>query len=218
MLKSVKSISIYEAHWLCTRNCTNAWIYIESPKHDPCSEGTYSLTQKISIKNYFKNTLKGKRWLFWKNSCRFTEVYILLRILLLGTHPKRKQRKSKWTLIYKRVVKTLFTESKNWKERRPPSNEERLNKLWCMTAVEYYFTSKNDKRDTFREPWPDTYELMQSQMSGTWGTIYTTSIYFIPAEISTPRLEVFMHSVWIGWWYLMQSWPYMWVQWVNGSR
>ena len=44
-----------------------------------------------------------------------------------------------------------------------------------MSVMEYYCAIRNDEQEDFREVWKDLYELMMSEMSRNWRTLYTVT-------------------------------------------
>ena len=84
--------------------------------------------------------------------------------------PKVIIRKKNCTKIF---IATLFVVAKNWKMMGSCSIGEWLNKLWYLLVMEYYCAEINNELEEFHVNWNDLQELIQSERSRTWRTLYT---------------------------------------------
>ena len=63
-------------------------------------------------------------------------------ILLLGMYPKEFKAGPQTIAVF---MAALFTVAKRWKQPKCPSEDEWINKLWCLHTVEYYSAIKRNK-------------------------------------------------------------------------
>jgi len=52
-------------------------------------------------------------------------------------------------------IAALFTIARAWKQPKFPSTEERIKKMWCTHAMEYYSAIKRNEIVSLAETWTD---------------------------------------------------------------
>ena len=62
-------------------------------------------------------------------------------------------------------IAALFTIAKTWKQPKCPSRDEWIKKLWCIYAMEYYSTIRNNEIQPFVTTRMDIEGIMQSEIS-----------------------------------------------------
>ena len=62
-------------------------------------------------------------------------------------------------------ISALFTISRAWKQRKGPSTEEWIKKMWYIYAMEYYSTIKRDEIMPFAATWMDIEMIILSEVS-----------------------------------------------------
>ena len=63
-------------------------------------------------------------------------------------------------------IATMSTIAKLWKEKRCPSTDEWIKKMWFIYAMEYYAAIRKDEYPTFVSTWLGL-EIMLSERSQT---------------------------------------------------
>ena len=53
------------------------------------------------------------------------------------------------------LIAALFTIARTWMQHRNPSTEERIKKMWCTHAMEYYSAIKRNEIVSLAETWTD---------------------------------------------------------------
>ena len=59
----------------------------------------------------------------------------------------------------------LFTIARSWKQRKCPSTDEWMKKLWYIYTMEYYSAIKRNEFGSFVETWIDLETVIQSEVS-----------------------------------------------------
>ena len=104
----------------------------------------------------------------WRTVWRFLEkLKIELpydpAIPVLGLYPEKTiiQKES----CTKMFTAALFTIARTWKQRKCPSSEEWIKKMWHIYTMEYYSAIKRNKIDVFVVRWMDLESVIQSEVS-----------------------------------------------------
>ena len=63
-------------------------------------------------------------------------------------------------------ITALFIIAKIWEQPKCPSADERIKKMWCIYAMEYYSANKNEIL-SFAATWMDLKGIMLSELSET---------------------------------------------------
>ena len=59
----------------------------------------------------------------------------------------------------------LITIARSWKQRKCPSTDEWIKKLWYIYTMEYYSAIKRNEIGSSVEPWMDPETVIQSEVS-----------------------------------------------------
>ena len=83
-------------------------------------------------------------------------------IPLLGIYPEK-------TIIQKdtctpMLIAALFTIARSWKQRKCPSTDEWIKKMWYIYTMEYYSAIKWNEIESFVETWMDLETVIQSEV------------------------------------------------------
>ena len=62
-------------------------------------------------------------------------------------------------------IAALFTIARSWKQRKCPSTEEWIKKMWYIYTVEYYSAIKRNKISSFVVMWMDLETAIRSEVS-----------------------------------------------------
>ena len=62
-------------------------------------------------------------------------------------------------------IEALFTIAKTWKQRKCPSTDEWIKKMWHIYRMEYYSPIKRNKIELFVVRWMDLESVIQSEVS-----------------------------------------------------
>ena len=102
----------------------------------------------------------------WKTVWRFLkklkiELPCDPAILLLGIYPEK-------TIIQKETCTTMFTAAlftiaRTWNQRKRPSTDEWIKKMWHMYTMEYYSAIKRNEIELFVVRWMDLESIIQSE-------------------------------------------------------
>ena len=84
-------------------------------------------------------------------------------IPLLGIYPEK-------TIIQKEscakvFIAALFTIARTWKQRKCPSTDEWIKKMWHICTLEYYLAIKRNETELFVVRWMDLETVIQSEVS-----------------------------------------------------
>ena len=63
------------------------------------------------------------------------------------------------------LVAALFTIAKTWKQRKCPSTEEWIKKMWYIYTMEYYSAVKKNEIMPFAATWMDIEIIILSEVS-----------------------------------------------------
>ena len=106
--------------------------------------------------------------LLWRTVWRFLkklEIELLYdpAIPLLDIHPEETRiEKDTCTPMF---IAALFTIARTWKQRRCPSTDERLKKLWYIYTKEYYSAIKRNTFKSVLMRWMNLEPIIQSEVS-----------------------------------------------------
>ena len=70
------------------------------------------------------------------------------------------------------LIAALFTIARSWKQRKCPSTDEWIKKMWYIYTMEYYSAIKRDKIGSFVETWMYLKTAIQSEVSQKEKNIY----------------------------------------------
>ena len=62
-------------------------------------------------------------------------------------------------------VAELFTIARSWKQRKCPSTDEWIKKMWYIYTMEYYSAIKRNEIGSFVKTWMDLETVTQSEVS-----------------------------------------------------
>ena len=86
-------------------------------------------------------------------------------IPLLGIYPDKSViQKDPCILMF---MAALFTIAKTWKQRKCPSTEEWIKKMWYIYTMEYYLAIKKKEIMPFAATWMDLDIIILSEVSQT---------------------------------------------------
>ena len=104
----------------------------------------------------------------WGTVCRFVkelkkELPYDSAIPLLDIYPEK-------TIVQKdtctpKFIATLFTIARSWKQRKCPSTDEWIKKMWYIYTMEYYSAIKRNEIGSFVETWMHLETVIQSEVS-----------------------------------------------------
>ena len=104
----------------------------------------------------------------WRTVWRFLKkLKILLpydpAISLLGIYPEKTiiQKESCSTML----TAALFTIARTWKQRKCPSTDEWIKKMWHIYTMAYYSAIERNKIELFLVSWMDLETVIQSEGS-----------------------------------------------------
>ena len=84
-------------------------------------------------------------------------------IPLLGTYPvKTIIQKETCTRMF---IAALFTIARTWKQRKCPSADEWIKKMWHIYTMEYYLAIKRNEIELFVVRWMDLESVIPSEVS-----------------------------------------------------
>ena len=84
-------------------------------------------------------------------------------IPLLGIYPEKTIiQKDTCTPIF---IAVLFTIARSWKQRKCPSTDEWIKKMWYIYTMEYYSAIKRNEIESFVEMWMDLETVIQIEVS-----------------------------------------------------
>ena len=83
-------------------------------------------------------------------------------IPLLGIYPEKTiiQKESCTTMF----IAALFTIARTWKQRRYPSTDEWIKKMWHIYTMEYYSAIERNEIELFVVRWMDLEIVIQSEV------------------------------------------------------
>ena len=107
----------------------------------------------------------------WKTVWRFPKKFKIElpydpAVALLGNYHKDKnvlRRRAICTPMFLAAMATIAT---LWKERRCPSKEKWIKKIWSTYTMEYYASIRKDEYPTFVSTWTGLEEIMLHEISG----------------------------------------------------
>ena len=84
-------------------------------------------------------------------------------IPLLAIYPEKTiiQKESCTTTF----IAALFTIARTWKQRKCPSTDEWIKKMWHIYTMEYYSAIKRNEIESFVVRWMDLESVIQSEVS-----------------------------------------------------
>jgi hypothetical protein len=62
-------------------------------------------------------------------------------------------------------IAALFIIARNWKERRCPSTEEQIQKMWYIYTMKYYSAVKNNDFMKFLRNWMELENIILSEVT-----------------------------------------------------
>ena len=62
-------------------------------------------------------------------------------------------------------IAALFTIARRWKQRKCPSSDEWIKKMWHIYTIEYYSAIKRNEIELFVMRWIDLESVIQSKVS-----------------------------------------------------
>ena len=62
-------------------------------------------------------------------------------------------------------IGTLFTIARTWKQRKCPSTDEWIKKMWYIYIMECYSAIERNEIESFVEMWMDLESVIQSEVS-----------------------------------------------------
>ena len=65
----------------------------------------------------------------------------------------------------KMFIAALFTIARTWKQRKCPSTDEWIKKMWHIYRMEYYSAIKRNETELFVVRWMDLETVIQSEVS-----------------------------------------------------
>ena len=97
-------------------------------------------------------------------------------------------RKAEKTTILKDTcipmfIAALFTIARTWKQRRCPSTDEWIKKLWYIYTMEYYSAIKRNPFEAILMRWTNLEPTIQSEISQRKTKISYTDAYIWTLEI-----------------------------------
>ena len=63
------------------------------------------------------------------------------------------------------LTAALFTIARSWKQRKCPSTDEWIKKMWYIDTMEYYSDIKRNEIGSFVDMWMDLETVIQSEVS-----------------------------------------------------
>ena len=84
-------------------------------------------------------------------------------IPLLGIHPE--ETKIERDICIPLFIAALFTTARTWKQRRCPSTDEWIRKLWYIYTMEYYSAIKRNAFESVLLRWMNLEPIIQSEVS-----------------------------------------------------
>ena len=132
--------------------------------------------------------------LLWRTVWRFLkQLKIELpydpAIPLLGIYPEK-------TIIQKQSCTTMFTAAlftiaRTWKQRKCPSTDEWIKKMWYIYTMEYYSAIKKKEMMPFAATWMDLEIIILSEVSRT----KTNTIqYHLCVESKKKRMQMNLYT------------------------
>jgi hypothetical protein len=85
-------------------------------------------------------------------------------IPLLGIYPEDVPTCNKDTCSTM-CIEALFIIARSWKERRCPSTEEWILKMWYIYTMKYYSAIKNNEFMKFLDKWMDLEDIILSEVT-----------------------------------------------------
>ena len=84
-------------------------------------------------------------------------------IPLVGIYPEKTivQKES----CTKMFIAALFTIARTWKQRKCPSSDEWIKKMWHIYTMEYYSSIKRNEMEVFVMRWMELESVLQSEVS-----------------------------------------------------
>ena len=86
-------------------------------------------------------------------------------IALLGIYPKDTDAVKRRDTCTPMFLAAMSTIAKLWKERRCPSKDEWIKKMWFMYTMGYYSAIRNDKYPPFASRWIELEGIMLNEVS-----------------------------------------------------
>ena len=84
-------------------------------------------------------------------------------IPLLGIHPEKTiMQKDTCTPMF---TAALFTIARSYKQRKCPSTDKWIKKMWYIYTMDYYSAIKSNETGSFVEMWMDLETVIQSEVS-----------------------------------------------------
>ena len=74
-------------------------------------------------------------------------------------------------------IAALFTIARTWKQRKCPSTDDWIKKMWHIYATEYYTAIKSNETELFVVRWMDLRSVIQSEVSQKEKNKYHMPVY-----------------------------------------
>jgi hypothetical protein len=106
----------------------------------------------------------------WKKICKLHKNLNIdlpydQAIPLLGIYPKRCATGYSRGTCTPLCIAGLFTIAKLWKQRRCPTTDEYINKMWYLYTMEFYSAMKKNEIFSFSRKWIELENIILSQVS-----------------------------------------------------
>ena len=86
-------------------------------------------------------------------------------IALLGVYPKDTDVAKRRAICTPMFIAALSTIAISWKERRCPSTDDWIKKMWSIHTMEYYSATRKTNYTTFAATWAGLEKVMLSEIS-----------------------------------------------------
>jgi hypothetical protein len=86
-------------------------------------------------------------------------------IPLLGIHPKKYNTNYSKGTCTPMFIAALFTTPKLWKQRRCPTTDEWIKKMWYLYMMEFYSAMKKNEILLFTSKWMELENIILSELS-----------------------------------------------------
>ena len=95
-------------------------------------------------------------------------------IALLGLYPKNTETSIQKNLCTPIFIAAQFTIAKYWKQRKCPSANEWIQKLWYIYTMEFYAAERKKELIPFATAWMELESIILSEISQTVRDKYHT--------------------------------------------
>jgi hypothetical protein len=86
-------------------------------------------------------------------------------IPLLGTYPKECDTGYSRGTCTHRLIAALFTIAKLWKQRRCPTTDKWIKKMWYLYTMKFYSAMKKNEILSFSSKWMELENIILSEVS-----------------------------------------------------